>query len=99
MLAFERGSGSGGPSCHASKFPTGTAWQALFNDQGTLEKWEKVARLSVPVTDAVLVSTGSNLWLWGGMPANAALAAGVSLIGLYIGRRYVIDGELQLQAM
>ncbi len=39
--------------------------------------------------------TSSNLWLWRGMSANATLAAGVALIGLYIGLRYVIDGELQ----
>jgi predicted MFS family arabinose efflux permease len=37
--------------------------------------------------------TGSNLWLWRGMTANAILAAGVALMGLYIGLRYVIDGE------
>jgi predicted MFS family arabinose efflux permease len=39
--------------------------------------------------------TSSNLWLWRGMPANATLAAGVAMIGLYIGLRYVIDAQLQ----
>ena len=61
-LVFAGGTGPDGVS--------GTAWQALFNDQGTLEKWEEVARLSVPVTDAVIVSTGSNLWLYGGADAD-----------------------------
>ena len=63
-LVFAGGTGPDGVS--------GTAWQALFNDQGTLEKWEEVARLSVPVTDAVMVSTGSNLWLYGGADADGA---------------------------
>jgi hypothetical protein len=63
-LVFAGGTGPDGVS--------GTAWQALFNDQGTLEKWDEVARLSVPVTDAVIVSTGSNLWLYGGADADGA---------------------------
>jgi hypothetical protein len=49
---------------------SGTAWQAPFNDQGTLDPWQEVARLSVPVTDATLVSTGSNVWLYGGTDAE-----------------------------
>ena len=49
---------------------SGTAWQAAFSDQGTLDEWQEVARLSVPVTDASLVSTGSNVWLYGGRDAD-----------------------------
>jgi Kelch motif len=45
---------------------SGTAWQAPFDDQGTLKPWQEVARLSVPVTDAEIVNTGSNVWLYGG---------------------------------
>ena len=61
-LVYAGGTGPDGVS--------GTAWQALFNDQGTLEKWAEVARLSVPVTDAVIVPTGSNVWLYGGSDAD-----------------------------
>jgi hypothetical protein len=49
---------------------SGTTWQAAFNAQGTLEPWQEVARLSVPVSDADMVSTGSNVWLYGGIDAD-----------------------------
>jgi hypothetical protein len=57
-LVYAGGTGPDGVS--------GMTWQAPFNDQGTLDKWQEVARLSVPVTDAVAVPTGSNVWLYGG---------------------------------
>jgi hypothetical protein len=49
---------------------SGTTWQAAFNAQGTLQPWQEVARLSVPVSDADMVSTGSNVWLYGGSDAD-----------------------------
>jgi hypothetical protein len=61
-LVFAGGTGPDGVS--------GTAWQAPFNDQGTLDEWQEVARLSIPVTDAVIVPTGSNVWLYGGSDAD-----------------------------
>ena len=44
---------------------SGTAWQAPFNAQGTLEDWQEVAQLSAAVTDATIVSTGTYVWLYG----------------------------------
>jgi len=45
---------------------SGKAWQAAFNAQGTLDEWKEVAPLSVAVTDATIVSTGTYVWLYGG---------------------------------
>ena len=49
---------------------SGTAWQAPFNAQGTLEDWQEVAQLSAAVTDATIVSTGTYVWLYGGAGAD-----------------------------
>ena len=49
---------------------SGTAWQAPFNDQGTLDEWQEVAPLSVPVTDADIVPTGAYVWIYGGTGAD-----------------------------
>ena len=49
---------------------SGKAWQAPFNDQGTLDEWQEVAPLSVAVTDADIVPTGAYVWLYGGAGAD-----------------------------
>ena len=51
---------------------SGKAWQAAFNAQGTLDEWKEVAQLSVAVTDATIVSTGTYVWLYGGGETTAS---------------------------